>query len=137
METKDYLMRYIEQLGIVLAALLGFRRRRDVKGGLEVIDEALKELTRMDSQEINAISEDELITVLTTGRNLRLEQVKFITEMLFQEAELYGMADKPDEAMQRYRKSYLLYRYIDETEKTYSQKQIERMQLLETIIGPS
>lgn len=137
MERKDYLMRYIEQLGKVLAALLGFRQNMDCKGGLQVIDEALKDLTSMDSQEINAIPEDQFINELTVRRKLHMEQVKFIAEMLFQEAEFYGMADMQDDAMQRYRKAYLLYRYIDETEKTYSVERIERMQLLETLIGPS
>lgn len=135
MEQKDYLMRYFEQLGIVLATLLGFRKKGDGKGGLEVINEALKDMTRMDSQEINAVPEDLLVSELAVKRNLLPDQVKFIAEMLFQEAEFYGMEDRPDEAFLRYRKTYLLYRYIDEKEKTWSQEQADRMILLERITG--
>ena len=131
MEQKDYLMRYFEQMGIVLAALLGFRKKGDGKGGLEVINEALKDMTRMDSQELNAVPEELLVSELTVKRNLLPDQIKFIAEMLFQEAEFYGMDDRPDEAFLRYRKTYLLYRYIDEKEKTWSQEQADRMKLLE------
>jgi|GEM_PF-1764811 len=135
MEQKDYLMRYFEQLGIVLAALLGFRKKRDGKGGLQAINGALKEMIGLDSQAINAIPEDQLVSELTGNSNLLPDQVKFIAEMLFQEAEFYGMDNMQEEAMHRYRKAYRLHRYIDDREKTWSQERTERMQLLERITG--
>lgn len=119
MERKDYLMRYIEQLGIVLAALLGFRKKGDSSGGLEAIDEALKEMTGMDSQVVNAIHEDLLVTELTVRQNLLPDQVRFIAEMLFLEGEFYGIGNTKEEAIHRYRKAYLLYRYLNEKEKTW------------------
>ncbi len=130
MEQKDYLMRYIEQLGKVLAYLLGFREKGDSKGGMEVIDEALKDMVRMDSAEINTIPEKQLVEELCLTRKLLLEQIKFIAELLFREGEFMAMENRRAEAIKRYRKSSLLLRYIDEQEKTYSLERIQRMELL-------
>jgi hypothetical protein len=130
MEQKDYLMRYIEQLGKVLAYLLGFREKGDVRGGMEVIDEALKDMTRMDSAGINAIPEDRLVEELCAERKLLPEQIKFIAELLFHEGEFLEMESDQTEARKRYRKSLLLLKHINQTEKTYSFERMQRMQLL-------
>jgi hypothetical protein len=131
MEQKDYLMRYIEQLGKVLAYLLGFREKGDSKGGLEVIDEALKDMTRMDSAEINAIPEERLVKELCTERKLLPQQVKVIAELLFREGEFLETGKDPEQVLKRYRKSLLLLQYMDEVEKTYSLERIQRIRLLE------
>ena len=124
-------MRYIEQLGKVLAYLLGFREKGDSKGGLEVIDEALKEMTAMDSAGINAIPEDRLVKELCTERKLLPEQLKFIAELLFREGEFHEMGKHPAEALKRYRKSLLLLQHIDKVERTYSLERMQRIGLLE------
>jgi len=134
MEQKDYLMRYFEQMGIVLAALLGFRKKGDGSGGLEVINEALKEFTNMDSQEINSIPEDHLLDELTSKRNLLPDQIKFIAEMLFQEGEFYGIENKPGKGLQSYRKAYLLLRHVDANEQTWSQERTDKMRYLQSKI---
>jgi len=134
MEQKDYLMRYIEQLGKVLAYLLGFREKGDSKGGMEVIDESLKDMCKMDSAEINAIPEKLLVEELCHRRKLMLDQIKFIAELLFQEGEFMEMGNRSREAITRYRKSILLLRHIDTVEKTYSLERMQRIEFLESRI---
>lgn len=131
MERKDYLMRYIEQLGKVLANLLGFREKGDSKGGLEAIDVALREMVDLDSAGINAIREVRLVDELTSIRGLQPEQVGVVAELLFREAEFMEMEGHREDALARFRKSRLLLLHLDRTEGVYSMDRMERIQEIE------
>lgn len=128
---KDYLLRYFEELGQVLAKLMGFKEKGDFKGGLELLNATFSSMLHISSGDLNRISSDKLVSYLKDDLQFTLTQISLVAELLFEEAELYNQQTQQEDANTRYRKVLILYKYLSQEEKSYS---IERANRTEKII---
>ncbi len=134
MEQKDYLLRYIEQLGKVLAALFDFKRREEYSEGLDLINETYVEMLKVDSCDLNSIPEKELISRLTEKHLLNTSQLEAAAELLKEEGEIYKLKNEYPRAKHRLKRALLLYNYLESNDKTFSQERIEKVGKIKRMI---
>jgi tetratricopeptide (TPR) repeat protein len=105
---RDYLMRQIEQVGQMLAAIMGLAKGGRGDEALGLFDEAYKPLIGVGSRVVAVLDDGQLVAMLTSGSNPDLRRVALALELLKAEADLYAGAGQPGEAALRYRRALAL-----------------------------
>lgn len=108
MYQRDYLMRQIEQVGRMLAHILGLAKGGRGDEALGMFDEAYKPLIGVGSRVVAVLDDAQLVDLLTSGSSPDLRRVQLAMELLKAEADLYAGAGQPGEAALRYRRALAL-----------------------------
>jgi tetratricopeptide (TPR) repeat protein len=101
-------MRQIEQVGQMLAHILGLAKGGRGEEALGMFDEAYKPLIGVGSQVVAVLDDGQLIDLLTSGANPDLRRVALAMRLLTAEADLYAGAGAAAEAAVRYRRAVAL-----------------------------
>jgi tetratricopeptide (TPR) repeat protein len=105
---RDYLMRQIEQIGQMLAHILGLAKGGRGDEALGMFDEAYKPLIGVGSRVVAALDEGQLVDLLTSGSNPDMRRVALALELLKAEGDLYAEAGQAGEAAIRHRRAVAL-----------------------------
>jgi hypothetical protein len=132
MERKDYLIRYFEMLGQVMARLMGFKRRGDFEAGIEEIDQTLNEALKVDLSLLESIEPSKLMHELIEKRNFGFDQLKFLGELVYERAEFFSLQNRAQQANSNYCFALEIFEHIDRTSGVYSSEQMTK---IETIKG--
>jgi tetratricopeptide (TPR) repeat protein len=101
-------MRQIEQVGQMLAHILGLAKGGRGDEALGLFDEAYKPLLGVGSRVVAVLDDAQLVDLLTSGSNPDLRRVAMALELLKAEADLYAGAGQAGEAAARYRRALAL-----------------------------
>jgi tetratricopeptide (TPR) repeat protein len=101
-------MRQIEQVGRMLAAILGLAKGGRGDEALGMFDEAYKPLLGVGTGVVAALDDAQLVDMLTSGSNPDMRRVALALELLKTEADLYAGAGQAGEAAVRYRRAVAL-----------------------------
>jgi tetratricopeptide (TPR) repeat protein len=101
-------MRQIEQVGRMLAAIVGLARGGRGDEALGMFDEAYKPLLGVGTGVVAVLDEGQLVDMLTSGSNPDMRRVAMAMELLKTEADLYAEAGRLREAVVRYRRAITL-----------------------------
>jgi hypothetical protein len=101
-------MRQIEQVGQMLAHILGLAKGGRGDEALGMFDEAYKPLTGVGSRVVAVLDDGQLIDLLTSGSNPDMRRVALALQLLKTEADLYRGAGQAGEAAVRYRRAVAL-----------------------------
>jgi tetratricopeptide (TPR) repeat protein len=101
-------MRQIEQVGRMLAAIIGLAKGGRGDEALGMFDEAYKPLLGVGTGVVAVLDEAQLVDMLTSGSNPDMRRVAMAMELLKTEADLYTDAGQPGEAAVRYRRALAL-----------------------------
>ncbi|MNJ86328.1 hypothetical protein D3C87_38210 [compost metagenome] len=121
MGQEDYLKRQLDQLGQVLAkmlgGLLGLKNNQSLNDGIEHVNQALKAELGFTSDEFAALPDDEFIRILESDNGFRNPHFEKLADLF-----LFLAENTPDSAKQKslFAKSLLLYKHLEQTESTYS-----------------
>ncbi|MBN2890690.1 MAG: hypothetical protein JXL97_02375 [Bacteroidales bacterium] len=130
MEQKDYLMRQIDQLGVVLAAilgkLLGLKNQVQSIHAIELVTNELKEEANIDLEDI--LNED--IEKILSNNNLNMSNLETLTNILLETAE----TKKNEEQLTIYRKCLELFEYINKNDKNLSFERFQKIEELKKVI---
>ncbi|HEX8133173.1 MAG TPA: DUF6483 family protein [Actinomycetes bacterium] len=109
---RDYLMRQIEIAGQMLARILGLAKggRRDEALGL--FDQAYQPLLGVSARVVSTLSEEQLLSLLTSGSMPDLRRVATVLELLKVEADLHAEAGHQAAAVARYRRALALAGFL-------------------------
>jgi len=109
---RDYLMRQIEIAGQMLARILGLAKggRRDEALGL--FDQAYQPLLGVSARVVSTLSEEQLLSLLTSGSMPDLRRVATVLELLKVEADLHAGAGNRAAAEPRYRRALALAGFL-------------------------
>jgi tetratricopeptide (TPR) repeat protein len=109
---RDYLMRQIEIAGQMLARILGLAKggRRDEALGL--FDQAYQPLLGVSARVVSTLSEEQLLSLLTSGSMPDLRRVATVLELLKVEADLHAEAGNRAAAVARYRRALALAGFL-------------------------
>jgi hypothetical protein len=101
-------MRQIEQIGQMLAHILGLAKggRRDEALGM--FDEAYKPLIGVGSRVVAVLDDGQLVDLLTSGSNPDMRRVAMALQLLKAEGDLYAEAGQAAEAAVRHRRALAL-----------------------------
>ena len=118
MEQRDYLMKHVEQLGMVLGKILS--KLLNIKdNGIEVINVVNEGFTKelgLDISQLNDIDDDKWLDALKTEKQFDSESLERLADILLFVAENVDLEEKD----RLYKKCRMIYEYLDESEKTYS-----------------
>jgi tetratricopeptide (TPR) repeat protein len=101
-------MRQIEQVGQMLAHILGLAKGGRGDEALGLFDEAYKPLIGVGSRVVAVLDDGQLVDLLTSGSNPDLRRVAMALELLKAEADLYAGVGQAGEAALRYRRAVAL-----------------------------
>jgi tetratricopeptide (TPR) repeat protein len=101
-------MRQIEQVGRMLAAIIGLAKGGRGDEALGMFDEAYKPLLGVGTGVVAALDDAQLVDMLTSGSNPDMRRVAMALELLKTEAGLYAQAGQAGEAAVRYRRAIAL-----------------------------
>jgi tetratricopeptide (TPR) repeat protein len=105
-------MRQIEIAGQMLARILGLAKggRRDEALGL--FDQAYQPLLGVSARVVSTLSEEQLLSLLTSGSMPDLRRVATVLELLKVEADLHAEAGNRAAAVARYRRALALAGFL-------------------------
>jgi tetratricopeptide (TPR) repeat protein len=109
---RDYLLRQIEQAAQALARLLRRAAGGDVEGALAMLDEAYQPLLGVGARVVSGLTEEHLISLLTSGSTPDLRRVASVLEVVAAEADLRGRAGRTAEAAARWRRALALAGFL-------------------------
>jgi tetratricopeptide (TPR) repeat protein len=101
-------MRQIEQVGRILAAIIGLAKGGRGDEALGMFDEAYKPLLGVGTGVVAALDDAQLVDMLSSGSNPDMRRVALALELLKTEADLYAGAGQAGEAAVRYRRAVAL-----------------------------
>jgi tetratricopeptide (TPR) repeat protein len=101
-------MRQIEQVGRMLAHILGLARGGRGDEALGLFDQAYQPLLGVGSRVVAMLDDAQLVDLLTSGANPDLRRVAMALRLLKAEADLYAGAGQAAEAAARYRRAIAL-----------------------------
>jgi len=127
MYEKDYILRMIEMLGVLLRAIFGMITRGNYQQAEEQLHEAYLTMLRKDASFFHRIPDDELTTTLISDHNYTHAHLEILAELFYAEAVLQYAKDQKANSRSCFHKSLLLYDFVDKTYKTFSAERIDRM----------
>lgn len=131
---RDYILKMIEMMGDLIAALLGKIKKGETKIAAEQIEQYYNEFLKQDAAFFSKIPIDNLTDTLLNEHNYTNEHLQILAELFYAEGELYLKSGKIENALLNLKKSLKLNEYIDATLKTFDLKRNERIILLQNKI---
>ena len=111
---KDFLMRQFNQLGVILARILGFKEKGKFEEAETVIDNALTDFGLNELDIYLEIDVDSLVPELVTIHKLTIDQINTLAELLYEKAEIYIEMKKKKRGIELYLRALILFEYITE-----------------------
>ena len=130
MYQKDYILRMIEMLGELLRAIFGMIKKGRFDEAEESIGEAYLTMLRKDSSFFQNIPAEKLTATLIEDHNYTHSHLEILAELLYAEAELLTAKNKKEESRSFYTKSLLLFEFIDEAYRTYSEERLKKIEVI-------
>jgi hypothetical protein len=130
MYQKDYILRMIEMMGELIAALLGLIKKGDLEQAEKVLERGYYELLRRDASYFQLIPKEQLTDKLLSDHDYTNGHLAILSELFFAEATLNEAQNKPGNSLICYEKSLVLLEFLEQDDKTWSAKREERKSLL-------
>jgi len=135
MYQKDYILRMIEMIGDLIAALLGLIKKGDLEQAEKIIERGYFELLRRDASFFQLIPKDQLTDKLLGDHHYTNGHLEVLSELFFAEATLSEAQKKLNNSLICYEKSFVLLEFLEQEDKTWSAKREERKILLKERIA--
>jgi tetratricopeptide (TPR) repeat protein len=120
---QDYILRMVQQFSGFLTRILRLREEGKTEEALALISDAYGKLAGLPASLVQALSEDDLLTLLRAPGRLDPERCLALAELLREEAHTYDAVERYDESYPRYLKALRLYlEVVGEDEDLVSQR---------------
>jgi hypothetical protein len=131
---KDYLMRYFNQLGVVIAKILGLKKSGKLEEAHQVIENSLTDFGLKKSEYYLSIDISDLVRELMESHGLNIDQIKILGELLFEKGEIEKEQGNLKISRHFYSRALVLFNYITEVEKVFSFEREEKIQKIKMIL---
>lgn len=129
MPKEDYLLKYLEKLSRVIAAMFGFRDKGFPEDALRLADETYKELLDFKVDELAVMPVEKFVEIIRkTGYSSTY--LEALAQLAFETAKSFQLKDNEFFAQSFYRKTLELYYILNEKDKTFS---VEREMIISEI----
>jgi len=135
MYQKDYILRMIEMIGDLIAALLGLIKKGDLEQAEKILERGYFELLRRDASYFQLIPKEQLTDKLLGDHHYTNGHLEVLSELFFAEATLSEAQKKLNNSLICYEKSFVLLEFLEQEDKTWSAKREERKILLKERIA--
>ena len=120
MYQRDYILRMIERIGILLAGILGLIKKKDFQEASESIDNAYQDVLKEDAAFFNRIPFTNLTDTLIQQHHYNNGHLEILSELFYAQAELSYAQGIQNDSLQYYQKSLKLLEFIIEESKSFS-----------------
>ncbi len=135
MYQKDYILRMIEMMADLVAAILRLIRKGDFPQATQAIENAFYDFLKQDAAFFNRIPKEELTGTLLTEHNFTNGHLQILSELFYAQAELSVAQGKKADSVKFYEKSLILLDFIEKDSKTFSVGRQERISLIRNRLG--
>jgi hypothetical protein len=132
MPKEDYLLKYLEKLSRVIAAMFGFRDRGFPEDSLRLADETYKELLDSDTEELSIMPIEKFVEIIRK-ENYNASYLEVLAQLANETADSYMSANKIENANSFYAKALQMYYILNEKDKTFSFEREMKITELEQI----
>jgi hypothetical protein len=132
MPKEDYLLKYLEKLSRVIAAMFGFRDRGFPEDSLRLADETYKELLDSDTEELSIMPIEKFVEIIRK-ENYNASYLEVLAQLANVTADSYISANKIENANSFYAKALQMYYILNEKDKTFSFEREMKITELEQI----
>jgi len=130
MYQKDYILRMIEMLGDMLAAIFGLVRKGDFEQATEKLEHIYYDILKEDASFFRSIPKEDLTHKLLEEHNYTNGHLEILAELFNADAELAGAQDNSQECLEYSEKSLLLFEFVDLHQKTLSMDRLDKMTII-------
>ena len=131
---EDYLMRYFNQLGIVLSKILGLKKEGQFDEALEIIDKALADFGLENTDYYLSLDIQDLENKRKNLQVLNNIQIKILADLLLEKGEIEIDQGNHESGRNCYTRVLLLLNYLTEVEKTFSFEREEKISKIKKIL---
>ena len=131
---KDFLMRYFNQLGVVIAKLLGLKEQGKFQEANQIIENSLLDFGLKMPEVYLKFHQAELLSKLKTKDDLNDGQIKILAELLFQKGEVERALSNSEVDKQYYSRALILLEYLTDNENVYSFERGQRIDWIKSYI---
>jgi len=119
MPKEDYLLKFLEKLGRVVAAMLGLREKGNVEDAIRLADETYKELLTLDMDALSSLSIDDF-EVLIRKLGYTSTYIEALAKLMHETALCFAETGESLKMRIFSEKALLLYCLLSEKDKTFS-----------------
>jgi len=127
MYQKDYILRMIEMLGDLIAAIFGLVRKGDYTQASEKLDRIYYDMLKEDAAFFRKIPIDDLTHKLLEEHNYTNGHLEILAELFNADAKLELAKGNMNESLDFSEKSLMLFEFIDIEQKTLSLERLDKM----------
>jgi antitoxin component YwqK of YwqJK toxin-antitoxin module len=128
MYQKDYILRMIEMLGDMIAAILGLIKKGEYRQASEEMAKIYYKMLKEDAAFFRNIPENELTHKLLRQYNYTNGHLEILAELFYAEAELEYAQGNSTNCIEYLKKALMLFKFIDREYKTYSSARLIKME---------
>jgi hypothetical protein len=130
MYQKDYILRMIEMLGDLIAAVFGLVRKGHFQQANENLERIYYDMLKEDAAFFRSIPKEDLIHELLEKHDYTNGHLEILAELFNAEAELAAAQGNPQGCLEYSEKALLLFEFIDLQQKTLSLDRLDKMTLI-------
>jgi tetratricopeptide (TPR) repeat protein len=112
MYQRDYLMRQIEQAGRALGVIIKTALGGDPNRALAMFDQAYQPLLGISSRVVSTLTDEQLVSLLTSGSSPDLRRVASVLQVVKAEADVHDLRGDAHAAAARYRRALSLAAWL-------------------------
>lgn len=125
---QDYILRLIEEAGVALAKLLGLRKERKIEESQDLIDRCYSGYFNFDTAFLNGVNSKDLLNWLLNEKELQEPQLKVLSDLLVEEAEVFLLIHDTEKAEDRLIKALLILEYLNQANtNVFSFERVRKM----------
>lgn len=123
---KDFILRMIEMMGDLVAALLGKIKRGETHIAEEQIEQYYSDFLKKDASFFRNLPIEDITETLLNEHNYTSGHLQILAELFYAEGEL-RLATGNDSAKEYFQKSLVLHEYVDNELRTFDLKRQNRL----------
>jgi hypothetical protein len=116
---EDYLLKYLEKLSRVIAAMFGFRDKGFPEEAIRLADETYSELMNLNIEELNIMPVENFVDLIRRA-GYTSTYLEALAKLTFETADSFQQMGRSDKATGFYLKTLNLYYLLSEKDKTFS-----------------
>lgn len=120
MYQKDYILRMLEMIAELVAAILGFIRNGKIEKATQTLENAYQDFLKEDAAFFRNIPKEKLTDKLLEEHNYTNGHLKILGELFLAEGELLSAKDKMEDSLSFYEKSLLLFEFTEKESNSFS-----------------
>ena len=117
---KDYILRMIEEIGKMIAIILGYLKKEQIHQAHKLYKEGLQRALNLDEDSILEKSADELIAVFENKFGQSYEGIELIASLLARGGDIHLKNKNNQSAKKCYLKALELYNIVEIASGTFS-----------------